>query len=474
MSGVDEEERKRQELKDFCLISLALALLMVPLSLSGQVEHVGGAIYVGAHIEFVARYSAEDNKHDKKDTLLEKIEGPYRPGYETLNMEAAVIYLSGKVGDRVTWVMGEAFTMQTYDLGPIEPDLEQGFAGRVGNEKVIPAGAATLLDARITWNISEGMALNMGRYIPRTSMSVSPHRLALHHLVDPPMFIKTGGYAFHLVPLPRFQTGVGISVGLGPATISWDFFNGNALTDPDSLSDMDRFKGGVIKMAVTSRGFHAGVYYLNERSAVEEGSITIARISAIPEDIMELDDKDRVEDFMDIILIDKINLDDDNNLTQWGLELAYTSRRIIMAFEYLDTVLELMDTDVPDLKQQSYYFLAGGKVGPVQLVFRYEFAEAGYDEYLDDLEGRKASEDDISDQQVNYVLGLNYKLNDNTTIALNYTLKQPEVPDDIKLYEGDIGTGWNIDGKDKWNEIAIDWDYPDISEFSVMVELALP
>jgi len=374
-------------------------------------------MHIGAHIDFVGRYSMEDNDKPDEDTPeWEKMEEPYWGGYETLNMEAAVIYLTGKLGDKVSYAIGEALVMPVYE-----------------GDSVTPVPGATLLDARITWNITESIALKMGRYIPATSMSVSPHRLSIHHLVDPPMMIKGSGYLLNLIPLPRFQTGVGISVESGPTIISWDFFNGNEVLSPDSLSDVDRCKGGVFKVAVNGGGFHAGVYYLNEQSDSDD-TINFEIMPGIPMEI-------------------KLN---NNNVTQWGMELAYTSERIIAAFEYLDTVLDLRDTDVPDLKQMSYYFLAGAGLGPAQLVLRYEFAEAGYDEFLNDMAGG-AVLGNVPDQQVNYTLGVNYSLNDNTTIALNYAWRHPE------LYEADFD--WDGDTED------VDW--PDINEASILVELDL-
>jgi hypothetical protein len=423
----------RQEMKNFCLISLALALLVVPLSLSGQVEPVAGEMTIGALVEFAGRYSGEDNtKPDEDTTEWKKLEKPYWSGYETFNMETAVIYLTGKVGDKVSYSIGEALVMPVY-----EGDL------------VTPVADATLLDARITWNITESIALNMGRYIPGTSMSVSPHRLSVHHLVDPPMMIKGGGYRLRLIPLPRFQTGVGISAGFGPALVSWDFFNGTEVKNPDSLTDVDKCKGGVLKVAVNGGGFHAGVFYLSERSDSDNTINLQILTGAVPLSIQL----------------------DDSYVTQWGLELAYTSKRFIAAFEYLDTVLDFLEDDTkfdgvtvhnaPDLKQLSYYLLFGGNVGPAQIVFRYEFAEAGYDEFLNDIDGWGLS-GDVSDQQVNYTLGVNYSINDNTTIALNYAWREPEEPEDIKDFADMDGDG-DIDD--------LEWDFPDINELSVMIEL---
>lgn len=419
---------------------MALALLVVPLTLSAQVEPVAGSVTVGVHIDFVGRYSVEDNRDGvggptDPDSKAYEPDAINWPGYETLNMEAAVVYLSGKVGDKVSWVIGEALTMPAHPVG----------------EVVATGGVATLLDARIIWNLTDSIALNLGRYIPATSMSVSPHRMSVHHLVDPPMMIKGTGYALSLVPLPWFQTGAGISIGMGPATISWDLFDGSQVAgSPNSLSDVDKCKGGVIKVAVDSGNIHAGFWYLNERSDMSDLDLDPVPIAKIQSG--------------DSVFIADMNLND-NDVTQWGLEVAYTTDKIILAAEYLDTVLDPMDesisimsgstavatTEADDLKQQSYYILAGVGLGPVDLILRYEFAEAGIDDMLD------LDEDEISDQQTNTTIGVNYGINDYTTLAINYAMKAPEG------YKADIDGDGDLD----------DIDLPNIDEWSMMVELDL-
>ena len=127
--------------------------------------------------------------------------------------------------------------------------------------------------------------------------------------------------------------------------------------------------------------------------------------------------------------------------------------------EYLDSLAdprsdeELAITDIANLHQTTYYILAAVGLGPVQVVLRYDYAEAGIDEWMNDSDGilpdgtplGDADEDQVMDNQTNYTLGVNYPLNDNTTVALNYAWRQPEEPDDF--------------------------DNPDINEISVMVEL---
>jgi hypothetical protein len=218
---------------------------------------------------------------------------------------------------------------------------------------------------------------------------------------------------------------------MGPATISWDLFDGvQGNATPNSLMEQDRSKGGVIKVAVDSGSLHGGLWYMNEHS---DGLIDGATGWVSGKDA-------------------------DNDVTRWGLEVAYTSERIIAAAEYVDTVADFGDElavtglptvadDCPDLKQMTYYILVGANVGPVQLVLRYDYVEAGLDEFFDDIDGIDVDEDEWSDQQANTTIGVNYGLNDNTTIAINYAMRAVEEPDD--------------------------WEYPNIDELSVLVELDL-
>jgi hypothetical protein len=301
-----------------------------------------------------------------------------------------------------------------------------------------PMGTATLLDAKLTWSITDSIKMNMGRYIPHTSMSMAPHMLKVHHLVNPPMMITGGGYVESslltggvvLIPLPRYQTGIGVEAAVGPAIITWDLFNGSELVGAqDNLTEMDKCKGGVIKAAFDSGAFHGGLYYLNERSDLSAvgGVLTLAGIT--------------------------VTGVDDNDVTQMGIELSYMSDRFGVIIEYLDTNVDLMDTDVPDLHQNAYYVLGSVGLGPVDIVLRYDYAEAGIDEFIDDIDGMDADEDDVFDNQTDYTLGVNYGLNDFTTVALNYAMRQPEVPD-VEIGGDDIS-------------------YPNIDEISIMVEMDL-
>lgn len=398
-------------MKKVFLISLAVALMMVPFALRAQVEPLAGSMTLGAHIDFVGRYSAESNADPDPEEV-------YWAGYETFNLEAAIIYLMGQVGDNIDYAIGLALAMP-------------GYSGDV----VTPSGTTSLLDAKITWSVTDTVALNMGRYIPHTSMSMQPHQLSVHKLIDPPMMITGGGYVESalgtggvvLIPLPRYQTGVGIEAAMGPATITWDLFNGSeTVAAVDNLTEMDKSKGGALKVAVDSGGFHGGIFYLNELSDV--GSA----VTGLP-------------------------IDGVVTVTQYGIELAYVTERLALMFEYLDStadpredeLLPLTD-DIASLHQVTYYLLAAVGLGPVELVLRFDGAEAGLDQWMDDSD-IDVDEDEVFDVQANITLGVNYPINDNTTVAFNYVMRGLEEPD-VEIGGDDVS-------------------YPVTDEIAVMVEL---
>jgi hypothetical protein len=365
---------------------------------------------LGAHIDFAARYSEEDQFEDPSEG-----EVPWQ-GYETYNLEAAVISLSGEVGDNVSYVLMIAPVMPAYAADQVQPASPPN----------------PLLDAKIVWAITDSIALNMGRYIPHTSMSQCPHMMAVHHLNDPPMFIRGGGWQFNLTPLPRYQTGIGIEAVFGPATVTWDFYDGvENNVNADTLSDVDKSKGGVIKLAVDSGNIHGGLFYLEEMS------------EPAPEQ--------------------------DNDVVQIGVELLYSTERFFGGLEYLNTVVEPMDEvtiggeegDLPARTEIAYYAILGANVGPVQVVFRYDFADSGLDEQADaldeDFDTGEVDEEDIPDNELVYTLGVNYEINENTTVGLNYAWRQPEEPDQEVDTDGDGDTS--------------DTQYPNINEISLLVEM---
>jgi hypothetical protein len=412
-------------MKKLCVISLAMALLMMPFALPAQVETAAGSMTLGAHIDFAARYSVEDGEEDPADRDPGEL---YWAGYETFNLEAAVISLMGEVGDNVSYCIMIAPVLTSYL-----------------NDQANPAAMTNpLLDARITWAVTDSVALNMGRYIPHTSMSNGPHMMSVHHLNDPPMMIRGSGYQLNLTPLPLYQTGIGLEATMGPATITWDFYDGveNNPANVSTLSDQDKSKGGVLKIAVDSGNIHFGGYFLEEYS--EAAGV-------------------------------------DHSVASMGVEGSYTTERMIIALEGLQTVNDPLDDqpdptspgdffDTPATLETTYYLLVGGNVGPVMVVFRYDWADSGQDEFADDLademDGDGVDEDAISDQELVYTLGVNYELNENTTVGVNYNWRQPEVPADME--EDELGVDINGDGD---LDDSIDWEYPNINEISILVEL---
>ena len=85
-------------MKKFGIIALILAIMAPGASLAA-VEAGAGDITLFSHIDFVYRSSAEDDDEGW-------------PGYDSYNLEFAVLGIGGRLGDNVDWVITNAFAFQ--------------------------------------------------------------------------------------------------------------------------------------------------------------------------------------------------------------------------------------------------------------------------------------------------------------------------------------------------------------------------
>lgn len=365
--------------KKLMLVLLALALL-VPGWSQAAVEAGAGNITLLAHIDFVGRYSAEDDSNGWS-------------GYETYNLEFAVLGIAGQLGDNVDWVITNAFTFMPY--GSAYSALANG-AG-TSNEMT----TSTLLDARINVHLGEALMLSAGRFIPPSSMTWAPHQMKNLHTVNYPLINGSGlGAGALMLPLPMYQTGVMATAMLGPVSIQLASVNGSdiaagpevlggiAFNGLNNMVDIDKTKGFAGKVAVDMEGFHFGGWYYGETA-----SIVMANGS--------LDGQ----------------LTTDAQITQWGAELGLTTDMFLLQAQYLTTTLDPMDTGADDLLQNGWYVLAGVNVGPAQIVGRYDMVNADQDNVL-------ISSDFNEESAV--TAGINFMINDNTTAGLDYTWRDLE------------------------------------------------
>ena len=366
------------------LLGIMMAALLLPGAVMAEVAAGAGNITLLGHIDFVGRYSAEDEDEGWN-------------GYETYNLEFAVLGIAGTVGDNVDWVITQAFAF-TGPFGSLNSE-----AGEATNDE-----DAALLDARINWHMTDSLTLSAGRFIPPTSMTWNPHLLKGLCTINYPLLNGGGLQGSQItlmdgknlfIPMPMYQTGVMLTGSFGPTQLMVGHFNGNdiyggaeGLIDVPGLNntmDIDKTKGTLVKITGGSGGMHAGVWYYAEEVSIKPDTSAWR----------------------------------DSNINQWGIELAQMSESYVVQFQYLSTVLDPEDDGADDLEQSGWYLLVGGNVGPVQVVARYDYFDYDMEEAL--LDTPLLVSDKMNEESAT-VLGFNYNINANTILGLNYTWRNVE------------------------------------------------
>ena len=129
-------------------------------------------------------------------------------------------------------------------------------------------------------------------------------------------------------------------------------------------------------------------------------------------------------------------MDDDSSISGWGIGVAYNADNYYGAIEYVNITTDPEDPNTDTTNSYGYYILAGGKFSSFDVGLRYDFI---------DWTDADAAKDYDTEYWV--TLAVNYLINDNATLGINYVYKQPEEPDGA--------------------------DYPNIDEIAVYMELDL-
>jgi len=359
-------------MKKLLLLGLfaVLAVIVMPTFAKAEVQAGAGNLVLLGHIDFVARYSAEDEDNGW-------------PGYETYNLEHAVLGVAGKLGDNVDWCITYAFAF----TGPFGPLNSAGFGPGSNND-----AAGQLLDARIDWHLMDSVTLSVGRFIPPTSMTWAPHMMKALHTINYPL-INNGGLGGMMLPTPMYQTGVMLTAQASGVSFQIGNFNGSetyggsdglGVLALNNTMDIDKTKGTAAKIAYDGSGIHVGGWYYGEQVGLDMGSHV------------------------------------DGKVDQWGLEVAYNSDSILAQAQYLSSTLDPLDGSLDSLVQDGWYIMLGYQIQSFQIVGRYD--AVNYDEDAVMLS-------DDANEETATTLGVNYLINPNTTLGLNYTWRDLEGAD---------------------------------------------
>ncbi len=387
------------------LVVLFMAFsLAVPCLAWGGVESSGVNISLHGHIDYVYRYSEPDD-HINDDGLAQ-----VWSGYETHNLELAMLGMSGQAGDNVSWTISYAFAF----AGP-RGATDSETASEQGNNAV----AGTLLDARINLEMAEGVTLSFGRFIPETSMTWCPHKMSVLHTVNYPLVhgsgVASSEYEFSMFPLPMYQTGMMVTAGIGPVRLIAGAFNGNQVMGGDDLGnelvmlgndntmDMDRNKGLLVKAAYDGEGFHLGGWYYAEDASVSGSQITATTAYAPGADAVV-----------------------DARSARWGIEGSYSAHNLVVAAEYIQSTYDAEDDASAwddNLVQTGYYLLLGYNMERFEVVARYDYVN--YDGEESALAPAAVDPADYNEEAA-VTAGVNYFLNEQTTVGFDYTWRSLE------------------------------------------------
>jgi hypothetical protein len=208
-------------MKRFVLIVLLMAALIAPQMAGAQpkdaspVNSGGGSISLLAHIDIVGRYSKEDHNNGWK-------------GYESYNTEFVVIGLAGKLGDYVSWVITEELNF----MGPqasYNTYQADSSTGAWNNDD-----AAHLLDAQVNFHLGPNFMITVGRFLPPTSMTWTPHMMKSLHAINYPLINGSGlqdgigrpGFMAPFIPMPLYQTGAMVTASYEGLKFQIGTFNG--------------------------------------------------------------------------------------------------------------------------------------------------------------------------------------------------------------------------------------------------------
>jgi len=392
--------------KLFVAVCMA-AMLATPAMGLAEANAGAGEVTLLGHIDFVGRYSDHDN-------AIGKTKADNWNGYETYNVEFAVLGIAGKLGDNVSWVITEAFAFE----GPFGPANSLAANSTVGYNN--NAVTAMLLDARINLHLGEAVMISAGRFIPPTSMTCCPHLMKVMHTINYPLIngsgFQAGGMA---VPLPMYQTGVMLTLRGGPVSVMVGNFNGTNITGgsdfgglaPPGVSntmDINKTKGTVAKLSVDVEGVHFGAWHYGESASV--------RLRALP----------RYSGVFPAPPLFSGIKSTDASINQWGAEFSMDTEVLILQGQYMQTALNFHDSKAKSplggplhpLYQSGWYALLGFNLGEVaQIVGRYDYF---------DYDNKKIIALDGADEEGATTLGLNFLINEGTTLGLNYTFRYIE------------------------------------------------
>ena len=422
-------------------IILAIAFLVAPAITLAQVTTAAGSMKFGAHVDVGYYVSNESNKDPDADEIGWR-------GYDTVNLQDVIIDLNGKVGDRVSYRILQALVVDAWDGGMSAPAPGPPAIGPIANIGRSPYTPDLPLEAWINIKIIDQLGFKFGKQItPTLIANTGAHLAKVIHTVNSPLIAQNSFglaelgsdslvTALTFLRLPLSVTGASAIISFSGVEIVYTQFDewlqqgGAPAASPlyvyDNGFDSNKTKGGNVMVGyngqVGSGKLNARGFYFDEKTELWAWNPMATQAT----------------------------------FSGWGLGAMYNADKFFAGGEYATATLKY-DTDVdPDKNTQSgYYLIAGGRFSSIEVVYRLDAMD--YNNYKKgDLYAVLAAGDvdpASVDNEMWHTIGVNYLINDQTTLLLNYVIKSPERP---KAYDGA-----------NWEKIKL----PNPNEFSLLLEV---
>jgi len=426
-------------------IILAIVFLVAPAITLAQVDAAAGSMKFGAHVDVGYYVSNESNKDPDADEIGWR-------GYDTVNLQDVIIDLNGKVGDRVSYRILQALVVDAWDGGMSAPAPGPPAIGPIANIGRSPYTPDLPLEAWINIKIIDQLGFKFGKQItPTLIANTGAHLADVIHTVNSPLIAQNSFglaelrsdslvTALTFLRLPLSVTGASAIISFSGVEIVYTQFDewlqqgGAPAASPlyvyDNGYDSNKTKGG--NLAVGYNGqvgpgkLNARGFYFDEDTELWPGD----------------------------------NLVRQARFSGWGGGVMYNADKFFAGGEYATATLKYDSKDLPlaDINSNTYsgyYLIAGGRFSSIEVVYRLDSMD--YNNYKKgDLYAVLAAGDvdpASVDNEIWHTIGVNYLINDQTTVLVNYVIKSPERP---KVYDGA-----------SWEKIKL----PNMNEFSIMLEV---
>jgi len=420
------------------------AVLFAPMVAFAQVESTAGSMKIGAHLDVSYRLSNESNKNPEADELA-------WAGYDSVTMQDVFLELSGAIGDRVSYKVLQGLIREQWS----PPQALLTGAGTTINFFIQPQAQSLPLEAYVDLRILDQIKLRFGKQIvPTIIANTGVHQMKIIHTVNPPLIAQTSTSVgplginellsvsatrgqFPKVPLPLSVTGAAVIVAISGMELSYTLYDQwlqpeNAVIGVswgDSLFDFNKTRGGNAALSYNgpagSGKLNARIFYTDEDSEVDPAAVPAA---------------DHVKS------------------TAWGAGMFYNADKFFLGGEYANSTLKYNNDTTPNTNTWSgYYLAAGAEFSSLEIVYRFDSIDYNNLKNSDFATTPAPFKPSSVDTETWHTIAVNYLVNDQTTVGLNYVIKTPEKGMYYDTAAGD------------YDELK----YPNSDELSLLVEVDL-